>query len=79
MARHRRPHQPAPRDALDRAVYGCDNAELQWKAHALGAVGAPSAIEAEKASAYVLQPGPVARAWQHWSMRVAQAGQTPAR
>jgi ribulose-5-phosphate 4-epimerase/fuculose-1-phosphate aldolase len=66
-------------ETVYRAVYGCDNAEFQWKAHALGEVGALSAIEAEKASAYVLQPGPVARAWEYWSMRVAQAGQMPAR
>src|SRR5262249_41838994 len=56
-----------------RTIYSCRNAEFQSEARALGTVGQLSKGEAELAAAHNLQPGPVARAWEYWSVRLQKA------
>ncbi len=67
------------RETVYRAVYSCHNADYQWRAHALGAVGELTPVEAEKAAAYVLQPGPVERAWDYFLRRLDESGRMPPR
>ncbi|HXW27661.1 MAG TPA: class II aldolase/adducin family protein [Xanthobacteraceae bacterium] len=56
-----------------RSIYSARNAEFQWRAHALGAVGPLTAGEAKLAAAHNLQPGPIERAWEYWSGRLDKA------
>jgi ribulose-5-phosphate 4-epimerase/fuculose-1-phosphate aldolase len=56
-----------------RSIYSARNAEHQWRAHALGAVGPLTTGEAALAAAHNLQPGPVERAWEYWSGRLDKA------
>jgi len=56
-----------------RTIYICRNAEQQLRAHALGHVEALTAAECEGAGAYNLRPGPIARAWEYWSVRLEKA------
>ena len=45
-----------------------------------GGIPPLNAEEAELAGAYNLQPGPVARAWEYWSVRLDKAeGRAPTR
>ncbi len=53
-----------------RTIYIARNAALQIQAHGLGHVSPLNAAETELAGAYNLQPGPVARAWEYWSVRL---------
>ena len=53
-----------------RSIYSARNAEHQWRAHALGAVGPLTPGEASLASGHNLQPGPVERAWEYWAGRL---------
>jgi ribulose-5-phosphate 4-epimerase/fuculose-1-phosphate aldolase len=55
-----------------RAVFSCRNAELQREAHALGGVTELTPAEIEKAGAFNLEPRPIARAWEYWTMRLRQ-------
>jgi len=56
-----------------RSVFSCRNAELQREAHALGGVTELTPAEIEKAGAFNLEPRPIARAWEYWTMRLRQA------
>ena len=56
-----------------RAVFSCRNAELQREAHALGGVTDLTPAEIEKAGAFNLEPRPIARAWEYWTMRLRQS------
>ena len=56
-----------------RTIYIARNAALQTEAHGLGHVSALNAEETELAGSYNLQPGPVARAWEYWSVRLDKA------
>ena len=56
-----------------RAVFSCRNAELQREAHALGGVTELTPAEIEKAGAFNLEPRPIARAWEYWTMRLRQS------
>jgi len=56
-----------------RSVFSCRNAELQREAHALGGVTELTAGEIEKAGAFNLEPRPIERAWEYWTMRLRQA------
>jgi ribulose-5-phosphate 4-epimerase/fuculose-1-phosphate aldolase len=63
-----------------RTIYVARNATYQLQAHGLGHVSPLNAEEAELAGAYNLQPGPVARAWEYWSVRLDKAeGHAPTR
>ena len=46
---------------------------MQIQAHGLGHVSPLNATETELAGEYNLQPGPVARAWEYWSVRLDKA------
>ena len=56
-----------------RTIYTARNAALQIEAHGLGHVSPLNAAETELAGEYNLRPGPVARAWEYWSVRLDKA------
>ncbi len=56
-----------------RTIYSARNAALQIQAHGLGHVSPLNAEEAELAGSYNLRPGPVARAWEYWNVRLDKA------
>jgi ribulose-5-phosphate 4-epimerase/fuculose-1-phosphate aldolase len=56
-----------------RTVYTARNAAMQIQAHALGFVSPLNAAETALAGEYNLRPGPVARAWEYWSVRLDKA------
>jgi ribulose-5-phosphate 4-epimerase/fuculose-1-phosphate aldolase len=56
-----------------RTIYTARNAAMQIQAHGLGHVSPLTAKEAELAGEYNLRPGPVARAWEYWSVRLDKA------
>jgi len=56
-----------------RAVFSCRNAELQREAQALGAVTTLTPAEIEKAGAFNLEPRPIGRAWEYWTLRLRQS------
>ena len=56
-----------------RTIYTARNAALQIQAHGLGHVSPLTAGETELAGPYNLQPGPVARALEYWSVRLDKA------
>jgi HCOMODA/2-hydroxy-3-carboxy-muconic semialdehyde decarboxylase len=53
-----------------RTIYTARNAALQIQAHGLGHVSPLTATETGLAGEYNLRPGPVARAWEYWSVRL---------
>jgi len=56
-----------------RTIYTARNAALQIQAHGLGHVSPLTPGETELAGPYNLQPGPVARAFEYWSVRLDKA------
>jgi HCOMODA/2-hydroxy-3-carboxy-muconic semialdehyde decarboxylase len=63
-----------------RTIYTVRNAALQLDAHILGHVSPLSAEETRLGGDYNLQPGPVARAFEYWSVRLDKVeGTLPAR
>lgn len=56
-----------------RTIYTARNAALQIQAHGLGHVSPLTATETDLAGEYNLRPGPVARAWEYWSVRLDKA------
>ena len=56
-----------------RTIYTARNAAMQIEAHGLGHVSPLNAAETELAGEYNLRPGPVARAWEYWSVRLDKA------
>jgi len=56
-----------------RTIYTARNAALQIQAHTLGHVSPLNAAETELAGEYNLRPGPVARAWEYWNVRLDKA------
>lgn len=56
-----------------RTIYTARNAALQMAAQALGHVSPLNAEEAELAGDANLQPGPLMRAWEYWSVRLDKA------
>jgi len=56
-----------------RTIYTARNASMQIQAHSLGHVSPLTAAETELAGDYNLRPGPVARAWEYWSVRLDKA------
>jgi ribulose-5-phosphate 4-epimerase/fuculose-1-phosphate aldolase len=53
-----------------RTIYTARNAAMQIQAHSLGHVSPLNANETELAGEYNLRPGPVARAFEYWSVRL---------
>lgn len=60
-----------------RCVYSCQNAQYLTQAMQHGNVSALNAAEIKGAGAYNLQPGPVMRAWEYWTVRLAKKGEMP--
>ena len=56
-----------------RTIYTARNAALQIEAHGLGHVSPLNPAETQLAGEYNLKPGPVARAWEYWSVRLDKA------
>jgi ribulose-5-phosphate 4-epimerase/fuculose-1-phosphate aldolase len=56
-----------------RTIYTARNAALQIQAHTLGHVSPLNPAETELAGEYNLRPGPVARAWEYWNVRLDKA------
>ena len=56
-----------------RTIYIARNAAMQIQAHTLGTVSPLNAAETALAGEYNLRPGPVARAWEYWSVRLDKA------
>jgi ribulose-5-phosphate 4-epimerase/fuculose-1-phosphate aldolase len=56
-----------------RTIYTARNAAMQIEAHNLGHVSPLNAAETKLAGEYNLNPGPVARAWEYWSVRLDKA------
>ena len=56
-----------------RTIYTVRNAAMQIQAHSLGTVSPLNAAETALAGEYNLRPGPVARAWEYWSVRLDKA------
>ena len=56
-----------------RTIYTARNAAMQIQAHTLGTVSPLNAAETALAGEYNLRPGPVARAWEYWSVRLDKA------
>jgi ribulose-5-phosphate 4-epimerase/fuculose-1-phosphate aldolase len=59
-----------------RTIYTARNAALQIQAHSLGYVSPLNATETRLAGEYNLRPGPVARAWEYWNVRLDKAENT---
>jgi ribulose-5-phosphate 4-epimerase/fuculose-1-phosphate aldolase len=56
-----------------RTIYTARNAALQIHAHTLGHVSPLNLAETRLAGEYNLRPGPVARAWEYWNVRLDKA------
>jgi len=56
-----------------RTIYTARNAALHIQAHTLGHVSALNPAETRLAGEYNLRPGPVARAWEYWNVRLDKA------
>ncbi len=56
-----------------RTIYTARNAAMQIQAHTLGHVSPLNAAETRLAGEYNLKPGPVARAFEYWSVRLDKA------
>ena len=56
-----------------RTIYIARNAALQIQAHGLGHVSPLNAEETKLAGDYNLQPTPITRAWEYWSVRLDKA------
>jgi len=67
------------RELVFRTVYSHANAEIQLRSMMIGTVGALNAAERERAEPRQLQPRPMARAWEYWTMRLQKAGALPPR
>jgi HCOMODA/2-hydroxy-3-carboxy-muconic semialdehyde decarboxylase len=56
-----------------RCIYTAHNAALQIQAHALGNVAPLTPTETRLAGGFNLEPGPVGRAFEYWSVRLDKA------
>jgi len=62
------------REMVFRTIYGCVNAELQWKAQQQGHVQQLTPGEASRGGTHNIKPGPLERAWDFWEHRLRMAG-----
>ena len=60
-----------------RTIFSCRNAELQLRAQTIGALAPLNAGERKAAEERNLQPRPLARAWEYWTVRLEKAGALP--
>jgi HCOMODA/2-hydroxy-3-carboxy-muconic semialdehyde decarboxylase len=59
-----------------RTIYTARNAALQIQAHTLGHVSPLNVTEIQLAGEYNLRPGPIARAWEYWNVRLDKVENT---
>ena len=62
------------KEMVFRSIFSCRNAEMQREAQSLGGNSPLTAVETEKAGAFNLEPRPIARAWEYWTMRLRETG-----
>ena len=67
------------RECVFRSIYSVRNAEYLTQAKILGRPSPLNRVETERAGDYNLAPGPVARAWEYWDMRLTKKGEAPPR
>jgi len=67
------------RECVFRSIYSVRNAEYLTQAKMLGTPSPLNKVETERAADYNLAPGPVARAWEYWEMRLTKKGEAPPR
>lgn len=65
------------REVVFRTIYSCRNAEYLTQGRILGTPSPLNPREIERAADYNLAAGPVARAWEYWSMRLEKEGELP--
>jgi ribulose-5-phosphate 4-epimerase/fuculose-1-phosphate aldolase len=65
------------KELVSRAIFLCQNAEYQMRAHMLGTPQPLHRGEMKLAGAINLMPGVVARTWEYWSTRLKAAGALP--
>jgi HCOMODA/2-hydroxy-3-carboxy-muconic semialdehyde decarboxylase len=65
------------RELVFRTIYSHANAEIQLRSLILGEVDALSRGERQRAEPRQLQPRPMARAWEYWTMRLRKADALP--
>jgi len=67
------------RELVFRTIYSHVNAEIQLRSMMIGKIGALNEAERQRAEPRQLQPRPMARAWEYWTMRLQKAGALPLR
>jgi HCOMODA/2-hydroxy-3-carboxy-muconic semialdehyde decarboxylase len=65
------------RELVSRAIFMCQNAEYQLKAHLLGKVTTLTPGETKLASTLNALPNVTNRTWEYWTLRLAKAGGMP--
>lgn len=60
-----------------RSIFACRNADLQKEAQSMGHIQSMAEAEVDKAGAFNLEPRPIARAWEYWTMRLQKSGNAP--
>jgi len=67
------------RELVFRTVYSHANAEIQLRSMTIGKIEPLNEAERQRAEPRQLQPRPMARAWEYWTMRLQKAGALPPR
>ena len=65
------------RELVSRAIFMCQNAEYQLRAHLLGKVATLTAGETRLASTLNAMPNVTNRTWEYWTLRLDKAGGMP--
>ncbi len=65
------------RELVSRAIFMCQNAEYQLRAHLLGKVATLTAGETRLASTLNAMPNVTNRTWEYWTLRLDKAGGLP--
>ena len=65
------------RELVFRTVYSHANAEIQLRSMAIGKIGPLNAAERQLCEPRQLQPRPMSRAWEYWTIRLQKAGGLP--
>jgi HCOMODA/2-hydroxy-3-carboxy-muconic semialdehyde decarboxylase len=66
-------------ELVARAIFMCQNADYQLRAHLLGKVSTLTAGETRLAGAISALPTAASRAWEYWTLRLDRAGGLPPR
>jgi HCOMODA/2-hydroxy-3-carboxy-muconic semialdehyde decarboxylase len=66
-------------ELVARAIFMCQNADYQLRAHLLGKVSTLTAGETRLAGAISALPTAASRTWEYWTLRLGRAGGLPPR